>query len=69
VSAFSAFRRILNDVICIKKRRPFNADFLLGKGKNQLELGWEHGICSSVATLFFSKKPLTKTDRCVGTLL
>ena len=35
---FQLFRRIPNDVICIKKRSPFNADFPLGKGKNQLEL-------------------------------
>ena len=65
---FQLFRRILNDVICIKKRRPFDADFLLGKGKNRLVLGWEHGNCSSVVTLFFAKKSLTKADRCAGAL-
>jgi len=65
---FQLFRRILNDVFCIKKRRSFNADFPLGKVKNQLELGWEGGICSSVVTLFFAKKSLTKTDRCAGAL-
>jgi len=65
---FQLNRRILNYVICTKQRRPFNADFPLGKGKNQLGLGWEHGICSSVVTLFFAKKSLTKTDRCAGAL-
>jgi len=64
---FQLFRRI-NYVICIRKRRYFNADFSLGKGENQLELGCEHGICSSVVTLLFAKKSLTKTDRCAGTL-
>jgi len=66
---FQLFHRILNDVICIKKRRSFNTVFPLGKVKNQLELGWESGICSSVVTLFFAKKLLTKTDRCAGALL
>jgi len=66
---FQLYSRILNGVICIKKRSPFNADFLLGKGKHQLELGWEHGICWSVVTLFFAKKSLTKTDWCAGALL
>ena len=42
---------------------------LEGTGKNRLEPDHESmGKCSSVVTLFFSKKSLTKTDRCAGAL-
>jgi hypothetical protein len=39
-----------------------------GTGKNQQKLGQEYGGCSSVVTLFFAKKSLTKTDWCVAAL-
>jgi hypothetical protein len=38
-------------------------------GKNQIETGQEeYGGYSMVTTLFFSKKSLTKIDRCAGAL-
>ena len=64
---FKLFRRILNDV----SSRPFNADFSRGGGNGQESAGDRsggYGRCSSVVTLFFNKKSLTKTDRCAGTL-
>ena len=36
--------------------------------KNSWSQSGEYGGCSSVVTLFFAKKSLTKTDRCAGAL-
>jgi len=52
-----------------QKRRPFNANFSRGNGYKSAGASWgEYGECSSVVTLFFAKKSLTKTNRCAGAL-
>jgi hypothetical protein len=64
---FKLFRRILNDV----SSRPFNADFRRDRGNGQNSAGDRsggYGWRSSLVTLFFNEKSLTKSDRCVGTL-
>ena len=64
---FTLFRHILNDV----SSRPVIADFSRGRGNGQKSAGDRsggYGGCSSVVTLFFNKKSLTKTDRCAGAL-
>ena len=65
--SFKLFRRILNDV----SSRPFNAYFSRGRGNGQKSAADRSGVygwCSSVVTLFFNKKFLTKTDRCAGAM-
>jgi len=52
-----------------EKSRFFNVDF---SGRNRSKLAaarsGEYGWFSSVVTLFFAKKALTKSDRCAGAL-
>ena len=51
--------------ISCHERRPSNADFSLGAGKNNQEPGQEiYGISSSVVTLVFANKSLPKGPVC-----
>jgi hypothetical protein len=63
------FRRIVNDVGSITKAPPFI--FGSSRGNRYTSAAarpGKYGECSSVATLFFAKKSLIKTDRCAGVL-
>jgi hypothetical protein len=67
---FQLFRRILNDAIASQKRRPFCAYFGGGKKAKIAAAragggGWG---CSSVFTLFFAEKSITKSERFTGAL-
>jgi hypothetical protein len=66
---FQLFRRIVNDVGNITKAPPFSAGFSQG---NRYTLAaarsGKYGRYFSVVNLFFAKKSLTKTNRCVGAL-
>jgi hypothetical protein len=67
---FQLFRRIVNDVGNITKAPPFNAGFSRGnRYTSAAARSGKYGRYFSVVTLFFAKKSLTKTDRCVGALL
>jgi len=52
-----------------QQRRSYSADFSRGnRCKSAAAKSVEHCGCSSIVTLFFAKKSLTKTDRCAGEL-
>jgi hypothetical protein len=52
-----------------QQRRLFNDDCSRENRLNSAGARPEKWGCSSVVTLFFAMKPLTKTDRCAGALL
>jgi hypothetical protein len=55
--------------VASKNFRPFNAHFVQGNTYKSDGARWgECGGYSSVATLFFPSKSLTKTNRCAGAL-
>jgi hypothetical protein len=65
---FQLFRRIVNDVGSIAKAPPFNVGFSRGnRYTSAAARPGKYEGCSSVVTLFFAKKSLTKTDKETGT--
>jgi hypothetical protein len=66
---FQLFGSILNDVSSITKGPISSVDFCRKNRQKWAGASSEgYGGCSSVVTLFFAKKSLTKTDRCAGAL-
>jgi len=69
VKHFQLFRRILNDVSNTIKAPSLQRRFQWREQvKSPGARSGEYGGRSSVVTLFFDKKSLTKTDRCAGAL-
>jgi ribosomal protein L33 len=54
--------------VASQKRHPFNAVFSQGNKYKAGSRSGEYGGCSSVVTLFFAKKYLTKTNQSAGAL-
>ena len=66
---FSSSVAFLMMSVASQKRRPFNADFSRAKRQKLVGAMSEvYGRFSSVVTLFFAKRSLTKTDQCAGAL-
>ena len=55
--------------VASQQRHPFNDDFSRGNRLNSAGTSSGEWGCSSVITLFFAMKPLTKTDQFAGALL
>ena len=67
---YQLFRRILNDVIRITKALSLQCWFQSTEHEKSVgDRSGQYGGLSSVVTLFFARKSLTKTDRCPGALL
>jgi len=68
-SLFSSYVAFLMTSVVSQMCRPFHADFIRANRQKPAEArSGEYSVCSSDVTLFFAKKPLTKTDRCAGAL-
>jgi hypothetical protein len=65
--AFELFGRILNDVSSMTIAPSFHCS-LQSRKQVRITCRQVRTVCSSVVTLFFTKKSLTKTDRCAGAL-
>ena len=62
---FQLFRHILNDVSSVTKAPSLQC---WSQSINRVKTSWSQVGCSSVVTLFFVKKSLTKSERCAGAL-
>jgi len=62
---FQLFRRILNDVSSIAKAPSLQCWF---QSIDRVKSSWSQVGCSSVVTLFFVTRVLTKSERCAGAL-
>jgi len=67
-SLFSFSVALSNMSVASQKHHPFNADFSQGNKYKAGPRSGEYGGCTSVVTLFFAKKCLTKTNQGAGAL-